>query len=1091
MDQQNGSSQPLLPPNFTSAAFSSQFPGINNVTSGTAISSSPLLMSLQQLSGAAGIAAAAAGILPPAQLGGQFAGISWSPAQQAASWIDQANKMAAILPMYNALQTAAGSVSESSTTYNSAPFPTPTCMNFSTTGMANIPLKNDGESAPMVSPSFGLKSRTTQWKDTQWRAGSSVTSPHSGQSCSHSASTSSHPPSNETATMAESPLNVVSCSVPNQTAQFNGSPARTIGSQSNQSFIPAESTQTHVIEEGDLSGLELHDFGDFLGRRNREEGRHNPGPPINYNQSASHVSNVSHSSPMFMTNEQDRKSYAHQFHVDELANADKELDRLVSLVASQNAEFQLASESNTNTFSQDPLNVFKTEQDQPLFDDKPISQALNAVQFTPPDSPTNDPTTSGEAFGLTQEINRPSLAAISNTPPLATQIFKTPLEKCSTPSPSHLTQSKSSTPRSMDSPRSSASSATLPLVFIPKASPSSSPEKTLQRRGLFAQPSNKLARVPIYKQRESTTFSIISSPSKSTFLHQPAKKEEKKDDAYSFTDDEFGDLAKLGDSSSPFKSSGNLKIRKPSSQAQSVYMPPNIDAEANPSDILKHVVPKKRHSVASALEQAESHSTEPSTSKHINVPNVATSADMSSEIHNLNSQSGSRKLVEMIRKIRHNRMSFLKSEVMEGNDCIKPEIAEEARQRKKKKHKKHKKEKRNLELESWDDLTPLSEEGSKDSAHMKRRRLQQENAEEKENDKDNETTDNDSMLHYENSLISTRLNCFARADLSSLCKGTFLVAKDDVFKPDCSLWKIDNQNLLQKYLPLQGTNAIVHYKNSSTYAGWCDQMADEYLLINVKHLKHSRAESIVEPLIPVQDLFPAINTQLSGQSIIAGDDDRKREKNSVFTDDIKFGKESLRSHLTTFAKAMLNETICPNFLQSIKATNDWNYLCALNEIEQLNIKAIDFIKKRHKWCSKFEEDLQKYPNIAISSHDVFMEECQGCAETETTNTVHLFNVECVTAESPSVLDKGISAIQEATEFLVCSTCAIAAKHYHTLKHMKSNVLRQCEDHLESVYEEEENIAAESIVQQCLNDRSWLQNLFNEYLDLWKKSEEHT
>lgn len=106
---------------------------------------------------------------------------------------------------------------------------------------------------------------------------------------------------------------------------------------------------------------------------------------------------------------------------------------------------------------------------------------------------------------------------------------------------------------------------------------------------------------------------------------------EKKDDAYSFTDDEFGDLKKLSDSSSStLKPSGNLKNRKPSSQAQSVYMPPNIDAEANPSDILKHVVPKKRHSVASALEQAESHSIEPSTSKHINVPNVAASADVSS-----------------------------------------------------------------------------------------------------------------------------------------------------------------------------------------------------------------------------------------------------------------------------------------------------------------------------------------------------------------------------------------------------------------------------------------------------------------------------
>lgn len=47
-------------------------------------------------------------------------------------------------------------------------------------------------------------------------------------------------------------------------------------------------------------------------------------------------------------------------------------------------------------------------------------------------------------------------------------------------------------------------------------------------------------------------------------------------------------------------------------------------------------------------------------------------------------------------------------------------------------------------------------------------------------------------------------------------RGTFLILKDDLFKPDCSLWKIDNQNLLQKYLPITMEDGTICYENSQT-----------------------------------------------------------------------------------------------------------------------------------------------------------------------------------------------------------------------------------------------------------------------------------
>lgn len=76
-------------------------------------------------------------------------------------------------------------------------------------------------------------------------------------------------------------------------------------------------------------------------------------------------------------------------------------------------------------------------------------------------------------------------------------------------------------------------------------------------------------------------------------------------------------------------------------------------------------------------------------------------------------------------------------------------------------------------------------------------------------------------------------------------RGTFLLSKKDLFT-DCALWRIDSQNLLQKYLPIIMSNGTICYQNSQTvklfkrnklykfsfkYSGWCENYIDDYLAI--------------------------------------------------------------------------------------------------------------------------------------------------------------------------------------------------------------------------------------------------------------------
>lgn len=117
-----------------------------------------------------------------------------------------------------------------------------------------------------------------------------------------------------------------------------------------------------------------------------------------------------------------------------------------------------------------------------------------------------------------------------------------------------------------------------------------------------------------------------------------------------------------------------------------------------------------------------------------------------------------------------------------------------------------------------------------------------------------------------------RLRSFTQTQ-NDLPKGVFVVAKEDVWKEDCPLWKIDSQNLLQKYVPCDENPGC--YTNTPNFTGWCDELADLYIIIHVEVLKQTRAETIVKPLYPLDTLFPALSNEDS--SILCYEEEEEDE----------------------------------------------------------------------------------------------------------------------------------------------------------------------------------------------------------------------
>uniref|UniRef100_A0AC34FN56 DUF4211 domain-containing protein n=1 Tax=Panagrolaimus sp. ES5 TaxID=591445 RepID=A0AC34FN56_9BILA len=351
--------------------------------------------------------------------------------------------------------------------------------------------------------------------------------------------------------------------------------------------------------------------------------------------------------------------------------------------------------------------------------------------------------------------------------------------------------------------------------------------------------------------------------------------------------------------------------------------------------------------------------------------------------------------------------------------------------------------------------------------------------------------------------VIERLSYFGEANGDSP-KGTFVVCKQDLFKTDCPLWKVDNQNLLQKYPQINENSGLKLYKNSSTYSGWCDQVAAGYIVVQVKYHKHTRAETIVEPHIPINDLLPAI-TELSSSTFT--NDDGFGLRDEPIIDDIfeplpsgsinntmSSVKTTVRSHMRAFTQAMLRHAASLTFLQAVKDSNDWDYLCALNEVENMTILGKQKINDRVRWGQRFEVMLTVYANVAITNEYKNGEEvCQACGEKIANKYLNLYSNESYNYDSLEIeelpdIDGGTPLV--AIQFCICSRCSNLALTYHRLHHMRYTTFRYCEDMIENMSILRPDLSLDALITLCLSKRSWQRKLINEYAVLWRKVQEN-
>ncbi|CAB3399145.1 unnamed protein product [Caenorhabditis bovis] len=346
--------------------------------------------------------------------------------------------------------------------------------------------------------------------------------------------------------------------------------------------------------------------------------------------------------------------------------------------------------------------------------------------------------------------------------------------------------------------------------------------------------------------------------------------------------------------------------------------------------------------------------------------------------------------------------------------------------------------------------------------------------------------------------VKYRLSKFGSAE-GILPKGTYVVCKADILRDDCALWRVDNQNLLQKFPPLPvGGNRII-YKSSSTYSGWCEQISHQYYRIAVNVLKQNRSETTIEPEIPISELFPAMTEEIfkTPRSIFISPLKKGRSY-----DDQYLSKDNLRIAINTLLSNLLTHALTMTHLQEMQEKNDWSLLRSITEIDEVSSDAEVKLKNHLRINDRYIDHMKNYTRCHVIKSEYYKNcRCQICHRHNVIGLLQLYNrksYNTLTLQytpfddydesiSDSISDSiSMTTPLPAVDIFTCEKCTIAGELLHKVIHLKYNLLRTCEEKLEFVGTEFIEQAPEKIVDMVKKDRTWICGIVNDITDMFKR-----
>ncbi|XP_066521611.1 proline-rich protein 12 [Hoplias malabaricus] len=174
-------------------------------------------------------------------------------------------------------------------------------------------------------------------------------------------------------------------------------------------------------------------------------------------------------------------------------------------------------------------------------------------------------------------------------------------------------------------------------------------------------------------------------------------------------------------------------------------------------------------------------------------------------------------------------------------------------------------------------------------------------------------------------------------------------------------------------------------------------------------------------------------------------------------------KEMYRSYVEMLVSTALD----PDMIQALEDTEDELYLPPMRKIDSILVEQKRKLLKRVNMSSQHQEALHAFPQIKAEPLD--------------SGTVRLrLGGECYNRKTLNRVKKSVPKPQD---FKLSTEMCRFYSLYHSLHHYKYHTFLICKKETVAVEQASEDPGQEEVVQQCMANQSWLDTLFNSFLEL--------
>jgi len=314
--------------------------------------------------------------------------------------------------------------------------------------------------------------------------------------------------------------------------------------------------------------------------------------------------------------------------------------------------------------------------------------------------------------------------------------------------------------------------------------------------------------------------------------------------------------------------------------------------------------------------------------------------------------------------------------------------------------------------------------------------------------------------------------------------GTFLILKSDDDRSHPPLWRVDGKTLIQKYERVGDSG--LKYKCVNTYSGWTQNTRHRYRMIEVKQLKTSGSESLVEWIKESET-----NGKSSSEAPESTKNEESKPKKKInvveVTANSKKETAQFQENFEVYMQTLISQCLDSNFLHEIFSEADEYFVTNIEKVDSVTLLRKDKLLTGITWTLRFQHALTVWPCLNnLGSESCASTVCGACEKARAKTMLQLFgqpyNNNTLASHPPD---------QEAMmnrNFSVCEDCSELCQLYHNLHHQKQKLYVMCSEIVEKRKTTNPGIDTTQILNELLADDSWLETQFKRMQDLWAEAD---